>query len=137
MSLLALVFAVASAGPPPEPLRDPAPPPASAQSAWQSVWMGMGSYCWTEGGKGVCVDTSLPRTRGRLRARAGEVVTFRLGFTPSMVRLTRFPGQRGRYLRPARVMHWRVRGRPRVLNLFVRARRGGDVSYAISVRVAP
>ncbi len=98
------------------------------------MWMALGGYCWTEGGKGVCTHARLPRTRP-LRLRAGEVVTFRLAFTPSMVRFTRFPGRRGRYVKPGRVLRVRVRGRPRTLSLFVRARRGEDVSYGVTVRV--
>lgn len=61
------------------------PPAAFAAAAGVEVQISLGSYCWAEGGIGICADTVLPPLASlpTLRVTQGEEVTFRLGFDPS------------------------------------------------------
>jgi hypothetical protein len=132
-SLIGLMLASAAVTGPP-----PGPPPAHLVADGTAHRMVTGSYCWLEDGQGACVDKAgLPKPRHRVRVREGQTIAFRFGFKPRKVFLTLRPGDRRERLKPKRLTHWTVTGDPRLVDLFVRPTRGGDVSYYASLRVSP
>lgn len=128
------------AGPAPDLGRVVQPPPAWVATDGGSHWLTYGSYCWADGRHGLCADTMGPfgMDLTPIAVRRGEPLEFHFAFTPSYVRVTRYPGRKQARLSPGtRVRSWTVKGRPRYLTLFVRARRGGDVSYYMRLKVGP
>jgi len=65
------------------------PPPASVTTSAGTHRLTLGSYCWTHttdsGSVGRCADSGDPASfpgLANIRARRGEVIVIRLGFTP-------------------------------------------------------
>jgi hypothetical protein len=124
-TLLALVIAAAATAGPPVPSAEP--PPAHVSAGGVTKRMAMGSYCWTSGGQGTCVDVAALPGGPRVPIAPGRRVTFRFAFVPEQVTL--YTGRRTVRLAPRRVTHWRATEDLERLSLFVRVE-GGDVSYA-------
>lgn len=90
------------------------PPPAVLESAAGSFRLALGSGCWNRGDRGVCWDAPPPSpTRSdipEVPVRPGELLTFRLGFTPLSVDvvLERDAWQERYELLPTRSPDWRT-----------------------------
>lgn len=130
-SLVGLIVALVAAGPPPAPGGTVAPPPALLWAQAGATWMQQGSYCWTEGERGACVDFGGFGRAPVVRLREGETIVVGLGFRPRRASLT--ADDRTYRLTPGRQLRWRVRGQPRVVSVFARPARGGDASYGVRV----
>ena len=73
MTVALLVFAACSGD---EPADFDEPPAAVARSGAASVVLGLGSYCWSSGGAGICVDSfAIVTGTADLEVGRGESVT--------------------------------------------------------------
>jgi len=100
----------------------------------RSVWLGSGSFCWTRGRRGLCVDGRLPR-RPRLRVAHGQRIEFHFRFAPRSVHLSA-PGVQTR-LPGTRTTTWIVRrARSGQFSVLVRGR-SGSASYGGTLLVEP
>lgn len=116
------------------------PPPASVTTTAGTHRLTLGSYCWTHttdsGSVGRCADSGNPASfpgLANIRARRGETIVIRLGFTPGQPVTASIGSQR--YRLPA---HATVRLRVRGGGLLaIGATRGpNDASYYAHVRVS-
>ncbi|MFQ5880014.1 MAG: hypothetical protein ACE5IZ_07585 [Dehalococcoidia bacterium] len=67
----------------------PEPPPARLVASAGEQTGGIGSYCWGEGGAGVCVDKiGLPIPNTATIVEVGERITVQMGFEPTAAALS-------------------------------------------------
>lgn len=77
----------------------PAPPQARLVTSAGEQAAGIGSYCWSENGAGVCVDkVGLVIPKAAVVARVGERVAVHMGFQPSEAALSAWPLTSGQSL---------------------------------------
>jgi hypothetical protein len=112
------------------------PPPAYVATRHGSTWLAFSSYCW----RSTCADfiPASCRDRGtpKLDVHTGDVVRFRLGFTPKAVWIG-FARSKAQPLPAARWTSWRVT-RGGFFSLGARVTVGGsnfDASYNGCLRV--
>jgi hypothetical protein len=75
----------------PEVMPAVAPPRATMETPSGTVTLAQGSYCWSSGRHRICVDVIPPSAREDIppvAVRAGDRITFRLGFDPKEVWVT-------------------------------------------------
>jgi len=97
----------------PETLAPIAPPAATMETSAGIVTLAQGSYCWSDIGRGICVDMIVPSLRNDIptaAVRAGDTIRFRLGFDPSEVTVTLLSPdpQQTAALAPRRVTEWEI-----------------------------
>ena len=66
------------------------PPPAFVVAAGIETKLAFGPSCWFRAGSGICIDTVAPELRDdipHIPVRPGQIVRFRLGFTPRSLQL--------------------------------------------------
>jgi hypothetical protein len=116
------------------------PPPASVTTSAGTHRLTLGSYCWMHttdsGSVGRCADSGNPASfpgLAHIRARRGETIVIRLGFTPGRPVTASIGSQQ--YHLPA---HATVRLRVRAGGLLEIGATSGpnDASYYTHVRVA-
>ena len=119
--------------PPPNASEPDAPPPAWFESSAGKVWLAYGSYCWgsicVDKVQASCEDTSTPAAQ----ATQGETVLFHLRFKPAEATLAVEDRQPVR-LPNRRTIPWGADASG-LLQLFVRAKGGGDVTYAACLTI--
>jgi hypothetical protein len=148
LAAAALASAVPSAPPPGGgPSVGTGPGAAWVETAAGDRWLGSGGGCWAEPGAPPVCALVLPNAPGmpRIPMRAGEIVTFHLGFAPTgVVSLRgniRTKGNRtlnGRAYRlgATTTVTWKVRGRSGRARLSA-AGENGDASYLFDVVIRP
>ena len=113
------------------------PPAAWIATRRGSHWLDFGSYCWRQGGRGVCADAAAPsctglHSAGRVVVDRGESVRFHLLFDPQEVAITLPTEQK---LETSRTPSWTVE-HPGVFSIFARPQGGGDASYTGCIVIA-
>ena len=112
--LVAVVVSLVAAGSPPH-VGHVHPPPALLRAEAGAAWMGYGSYCWRMHDRGRCEDyTDDYGGAPTLPLREGETIRIDLGFRPRSVDVI-LDGHGRHPLPAARLLRWRVEGRPREL----------------------
>jgi len=123
----------APAEPPPNASEPDAPPPAWFESSAGKVWLAYGSYCWAslclDQVQASCDDMSTPAAQ----ATAGETVRLHLRFKPTEATLS-IENERPQRLPNKRTIPWDANASG-LMQLFVRARGGGDVTYAACLTI--
>lgn len=93
----------------------PAPPQARLVTSGGQQVAGIGSYCWSDAGAGVCSDKGgLPIPRVAALARADESLVVHLAFQPTEVSLSAWrlaDGQLGDEISPDGLSLWQPQGR--------------------------
>ena len=122
---------------PPKPPNPGGPPAAWIETQSKSAWLAFGSYCWTTGGVGACVDLIPPQSRPGLpvfRVKRGRTVRVHLGFGAKSASVS--VGARvvrTRLAASRRILSWSAR-RGGILTVFARPS-AGDASYVAHLRL--